>query len=1800
MDASVHRLYKLRLAGLLLIGNFLLISPILSIASGINTWSAVSLTSDINPSCAGSNVQLTATITGVNVTGTVEFFDGAVSLGIVPVLAATATLNTNTLPAGSRSITAVYSGDMNNAASTSAIYIQDVEQVSANPTSATAGPATICNGQTSTLTLNGGGAGSTEIISWYTASCGGALVGTGNNFVVSPVVTSTYYGRYENAAPCNLTSSCAAVTVTVNQQSADPVSSSASATTICNGQTSTLTLNGGGGGTAPVIKWYSGSCGGTAVGTGNNLLVSPAISTTYYGRYENPAPCSYNTACASVSITVNQRPTGNITSPNTGMCKGSSTNITGTVTATGNWSLTLSNGSTASGTDNGIFSIPVSPLVTTTYTITALTDAVCNAIAADRTGSTTVTVRNPVASAGINQTICAGGSTVIGGQTPASGSTGPYTYSWSPATGLSSTSVANPTATPVSFPVTYSLIVTDTYGCNSLASPVTISSGAVTKNWTGSGSASNTGPDNNFNNAQNWSPGGVPASCNDVNIACIGSATVILTANATINSLNFNGLAGQDILDVQSSTLTINNGTVVVGNAALMQIGVNNGTGTGVIDFKGDVSMGTGVAISTFIGNNSSRLIFRKNLTMNSLANVATGSATPGSAEFSGSGAQTITWNTDAGNLLVGSSRFRNVIIGDATNSPTVTLAGSQKVDNILGDLTINNASILDLGTNQWNRNSAGGSFQLNGTATLKLAGAASSITGIVLINQGGVTVPGSNFPGGFNTSFAAGSTVEYKGTIAQTIYAAPFYGNLTLSNNAIKTAGGPLTAAGNMLINVNATFKANGATGWTHSIGGNWTNNGTFSYVAGSTNLIDFNGNTNASISGSSATNFHSVLVNKGTSVTTTLDVLSTVTTAVSPATLNFNNGLMRVQVGGTFTHNGAGPTIASTAGLHINGGIFNLTDGSTTNNGLLRVTTGIGNFGTVAGNSVNTATGGTFDMQGGNVNIAGRLVNTAGNFLMGGGTLLLAKTGNASVTGTFDMSLTTNMTVGGGTIILQNANTAGNDIVIVNSTGIKTFNGGLIMVGNASTPAGGIFRINTTTALYNLTVNNTNAPTARITTSALALKNDLTISGGTMDAATNNLNLTVGGNWVNNGTFLPGTATVTFNGTGIQSVSGSSNTTFYNLTVSNSTQPVSVVNDFSVLRQVTLNINGRINLLSGHVTLRSDATNTASIARIFTNNAVTYGTGRFIVERYIPNHSKAWQFLSVPTTGQTVNQAWQEGNAPLGNSKPGYGTIITSNNAGAVALGFDIYTTGGPTMKTYNPATGAWDGIASPSINIANPRGYMLFVRGDRSVSAFNQPATATILRTTGKLYTAGVDAPATINVAAGTFASIGNPYASAINFSAVTKTGGVQTTIFYLWDPKLTAGPSSAYGLGGYQTFSFNGSSYDVTPGGGSYSGANRNIESGQAFFVNAPISAGTVSFTEASKVNGSNLVNRLPGTGQGNQIRTNLYVLHNGEPVLIDGNLVQFDENYSNEVDAADALKLNNTGENSGITHHNKILSVERRAMPNREDTIFYALGQMKLHQYQFEFIAHGNYRHGMAAFLEDNYLHTSLPLSLQDTTRISFAVENVAGSYASDRFRIVFRQLNPVPVHFTHISATRNSNKTVSINWKIENEINASLYLVERSSNGLEFNTLGNQSPTLNNGGNTSYIHTDEIPLKQPGFYRIRCDKTDGSFEYSSIVRIAAEQRAGGIYVYPNPVIGPSLQLEFVDQPTGRYQLSLIYSNGVKRSLNAVEVSGAQTVQRVLLPALTPAGVYRLEITDAAGNRSIQTIQVAKE
>lgn len=679
----------------------------------------------------------------------------------------------------------------------------------------------------------------------------------------------------------------------------------------------------------------------------------------------------------------------------------------------------------------------------------------------------------------------------------------------------------------------------------------------------------------------------------------------------------------------------------------------------------------------------------------------------------------------------------------------------------------------------------------------------------------------------------------------------------------------------------------------------------------------------------------------------------------------------------------------------------------------------------------------------------------------------------------------------------------------------------------------------------------------------------------------------LQISGTITNNGTMDFTQGTLELNGGATQTIAGNffTHKTIHNLIISNGAGvQLSGVNDtLKVTGEISFGANNAVLHTNGNLTLASNINGTARVSDL-TNGGLYSGTnilGDVTVERYIPQHPKAWQLIAVPTKGSaTIKSTWQEGNSPLANINPGYGSIITGNVSGAVAQGFDVYTPAGASLKTYNSLTNVWDGVPSTNIPIENTSGYMFLIRGDRSVITSSAPATATTLRTTGQLYTTGVNAPSTKVVDAGKFASIGNPYASAVDFSKLTITGGIGTQ-FYVWDPRLTIGTS--YGLGAYQTFTWTGSDFIVTPGGGSYTNGNTNIESGQAFLVHAPATSGTITFTEAAKVSGHNLVHRST-LGYWEMLRWNLYSVTGGSRYLMDGVMTQFNPSFSNAVDQDDAIKLNNVGESVALVRSNTKLAVESRSPLQNNDTLFLQMSQMRIMQYQFDFIPRDleGYSH-LQAFLEDEFMDMLIPISLTDTTRISFSVTSAPGSYAPNRFRLVFKEMGALPVTFTQISATRKNDKSIDVRWHVENEISMQDYVVERSGNGRDFTGIANMTPRGSNGGSFSYHINDRFPLAGNNYYRIRGNSLDGTVQYSATVLVKPEAAASEFMVYPNPVQHKTIRLNYTNIEKGDYSIQVVNAIGQVMYDKQVTLDAGQG--NLAIPVGAAArGVYHLRIS----------------
>ena len=624
------------------------------------------------------------------------------------------------------------------------------------------------------------------------------------------------------------------------------------------------------------------------------------------------------------------------------------------------------------------------------------------------------------------------------------------------------------------------------------------------------------------------------------------------------------------------------------------------------------------------------------------------------------------------------------------------------------------------------------------------------------------------------------------------------------------------------------------------------------------------------------------------------------------------------------------------------------------------------------------------------------------------------------------------------------------------------------------------------------------------------------------------------------------------------------------------------------------TLTVSGSADFNGQSVTFKSDNTGTSSLGQV--TGSLT-GATNVTVERYIPNIGfRSWRLLSVPTTGtQTINAAWQEGNAPLANGTPNFGTQITGTGslAAAQAAGFDN-TAASAALLRYNGT--AWAGVPGTGGAISAEKAYFLYIRGERTkgVTGLTTNSSATTMRTNGTLFTG--DQLTTIPTT-NSFAVVGNVYPSAIDFTTLTRTGGV-TNAFYIYDSRIKIGNN----VGAYQTFS--GTNYFTSVTGGSYGTANvstnTTIESGQAFFVrtDATPGGGTITIHENSKISGTNgsLGFRPASPAALVKMDSRLYLVSGTGREVADGNAVVFDNAYSTAIDADDALKMTNAAENFAVQTTGKSLAIEGRQPITAEDTLFYKMWNMRQQSYQLELIPANLANSGLIAVLEDSYLNSRTPLDLGVTSTVNFTVDANAASSATDRFRIVFKPSAPLPVSFISISANRTA-AGVKADWKVTAERNIRSYEVERSADGRNFITAGTVTATGNSATELSYSFTDAAAPATTLFYRIKSIGTAGEVKYTNVVKVLSGNVKPGFAISPNPVEGGIVNLQFTNQAEGRYTVRLLGTNGQSVFTRVATHAGGNSTQVLNLPSTIASGTYQVEIIAPDKTRTTQTLLV---
>ena len=410
--------------------------------------------------------------------------------------------------------------------------------------------------------------------------------------------------------------------------------------------------------------------------------------------------------------------------------------------------------------------------------------------------------------------------------------------------------------------------------------------------------------------------------------------------------------------------------------------------------------------------------------------------------------------------------------------------------------------------------------------------------------------------------------------------------------------------------------------------------------------------------------------------------------------------------------------------------------------------------------------------------------------------------------------------------------------------------------------------------------------------------------------------------------------------------------------------------------------------------------------------------------------------------------------------------------------------------------------------------------------------------------------------------------NPYASPIDWSLVQPACTNVTQFYTLWDASI------GY-RGGFVTVSTAGVKSDPL------SNATINIQPGQAFFVESNGAIPTVSIQEGHKVAGNNNGIYGPLTAPQQQFSVSLfYTEGSGFRRVSDAVTAIYGNGYSAVVNSEDAKEVPNWDENIAIARDGKHLSIETRPLFAISDSLPLFMERMKVMNYELQLTGSNFADPSITATLIDNFTGKRTTLSVSGTTVVPFSVSSVAGSYATDRFLVVF---GPSAITISKIKAYQK-NLGIEVDWTMQSETDMDRYEVEKSADGNGFTKVGTVASQGNSNLSVSYGWFDAAPFTGDNFYRIKAINKDGQIRYSNKVVVNISKGIPIVNIYPNPIDGNNFNLEMKNMTKGTYEVVLINQLGQQVFHTTLIHNGGSASENITLKNNLPAGVYELQVS----------------
>ncbi len=200
---------------------------------------------------------------------------------------------------------------------------------------------------------------------------------------------------------------------------------------------------------------------------------------------------------------------------------------------------------------------------------------------------------------------------------------------------------------------------------------------------------------------------------------------------------------------------------------------------------------------------------------------------------------------------------------------------------------------------------------------------------------------------------------------------------------------------------------------------------------------------------------------------------------------------------------------------------------------------------------------------------------------------------------------------------------------------------------------------------------------------------------------------------------------------------------------------------------------------------------------------------------------------------------------------------------------------------------------------------------------------------------------------------------------------------------------------------------------------------------------------------------------------------------------------------------------------------------------------------------------------------------------------------IIGGYTSadsSRYNMLLARynFNVLPLSLLSFTATQQQSTNL-LQWKTTNEINVDRFDIQRSANGKDFTTIGNVRAGLNN-----YYFTDEQPIANTNYYRLKMIDKDGRYSFSP-VRMVSVSNDVVFSIYPNPA-SDKLHVQIISKKKSLAQIEVLTLDGKIISTTNWDINEGTSIKTLSTAALH-SGSYLLKIT--TNNKKIEVMKFEK-